>query len=150
MTSSNFSIGVNMFYKIVAEATRLLSQFPEYDVAINEIHHNQKADSPSGTAKELASIVMQNTKSKTAIETGEFHQRPAPAQLHVSSTRVGSTPGTHTVYFDSEADTIELVHRARSRKGFAMGAVRSLQTLNELLNNGTLKKGALYHMGDLF
>lgn len=150
MTSANFSIGVNLFYKIVEEAARLVSQFPEYDDAIWEMHHNQKADSPSGTALAIAKHVMAGDKRKTKIVTDAFHSKPSMEELHVSSTRCGSVPGTHTVFFDSSADTIELTHTARSRQGFANGAVHSVEKLYALLKDGTLAAGNLYGMEDLF
>ncbi len=150
MTSSNFSIGVNMLYKIVAEAVKIMEQWPEYDIATWEAHHNQKADSPSGTALTIAETILANTKKKTEIVTDAFHEKPKSNQLHVSSTRCGSIPGTHTVFFDSKADTIEITHRARSREGFAVGAVHALEKLSNAVKTGTLKKGALYTMKDLF
>ena len=149
MTSANFSVGVNLFYRIVEEAAKYVSQFPEYDDAIWEMHHNQKADSPSGTALEIARRVMNGDKRKTVMVTNEFKERPQPNELHVSSTRCGSVPGTHSVFFDSKADTIELTHTARSREGFASGAVRSVERLKEYADNGTLKHGNLYSMDDL-
>ena len=150
MTSSNFSIGVNMLYKIVAEAVKIMEQWPEYDIATWEAHHNQKADSPSGTAITIAETILANTKKKTEIVTDAFHEKPKPEQLHVSSTRCGSIPGTHTVFFDSKADTIEITHRARSREGFAMGAVHALERLSDSVKTGRLTKGHLYFMKDLF
>lgn len=150
MHSANFSIGVNLFYKIVEEAARYISQFPEYDDAVWEMHHNQKADSPSGTALEIAKRVMLGDKRKTELVTDAFHAKPQPNQLHVSSTRCGSVPGTHTVFFDSQADTIELTHTARSRAGFASGAVHSLERLKDSLESGKLTPGRLYGMEDLF
>lgn len=148
--SANFSVGVNMFYKIVEQAARLVASFPEYDTAIWEAHHARKADSPSGTALELARRVMAANPAKSELVTGAFHERPRPEQLHVSSTRVGFVPGTHAVLFDSPADTIELVHTARSREGFASGAVHALVRLSQALDSGALKRGALYGMSDLF
>ena len=150
MRSSNFSIGVNMFYKIVQEAAKIMSEYSEYDVAVWESHHNQKADSPSGTALEVARRIMAENKNKTEIVTDAFHQKPLPSQLHVSSTRVGFVPGTHTVFFDSPADEIEITHRARSREGFAKGAVVALEKLCSKIADGELSKGKLYGMGDLF
>ncbi len=150
MTSANFSIGVNMFYKIVEEAAALMSTLSEYDVAIWEAHHIQKADSPSGTALEIARRVMEKTPYKTEIVTDAFHSRPEKNQLHVSSTRCGTIPGTHTVFFDSLADTIEITHTARNREGFASGAVKSLAKLSEALKTGKLTKGHLYKWSDLW
>ena len=150
MRSSNFSIGVNMFYKIVQEAAKIMSEYSEYDVAVWEAHHNQKADSPSGTALEVARRIMAENKNKTESVTDAFHQKPLPSQLHVSSTRVGFVPGTHIVFFDSPADEIEITHRARNREGFAKGAVVALEKLCAKIADGELSKGKLYGMGDLF
>lgn len=150
MTSANFSVGVNLFYKIVEQAAKLINEFDEYDAAVWEMHHNQKADSPSGTALDVAKCVLKGFTKKDEIVTDAFHSRPQPNQLHVSSTRCGAVPGTHTVYFDSTADTIELTHTARSRLGFANGAVHSLERLSEYTKNGKLQKGKLYFFEDLF
>lgn len=150
MTSANFSIGVNLFYKIVEEAAKLINVFDEYDAAVWEMHHNQKADSPSGTAIDVAKHLLAGFKRKNEIVTDAFHCKPQPAQLHVSSTRCGSVPGTHTVYFDSPADTIELTHTARSRQGFASGAVHALENLKKFLDEGRLSAGKLYGMKDVF
>ena len=150
MHSANFSIGVNMFYRIVEEAARLVNNFEEYDAAVWEMHHNQKADSPSGTALEIARHVLSGYKRKTEMVTDSFKSRPLPNQLHVSSTRCGSVPGTHKVFFDSAADTIELTHTARSRQGFASGAVHALENLKTLLDEGKLERGKFYGMSDVF
>ena len=147
--AANYSIGVNLFYKIVAEASKLISDFDEYDCAIWEAHHNTKADSPSGTALKIADYVLENMKSKTELVNGNFPGKPEKHQLQVASTRVGCVPGTHTVYFDSTADTIELTHTARSREGFALGAVRACEWLFNGLNEGKLSKGNVYTMTDL-
>jgi len=150
MRSSNFSIGVNMFYKIVEEAARIMAEYSDYDVAVWEAHHNQKADSPSGTALEVARRVMKGNTTKTEMVFDAFHERPKTNQLHVSSTRVGFVPGTHTVFFDSPADEIEVTHRARNREGFAKGSVVALEKLSAKLKSGELKAGKLYGMSDLF
>lgn len=150
MRSSNFSIGVNTFYKIVEEAARLFAEYADYDVAVWEMHHNQKADSPSGTALEIARRVMSGNPTKTDVIADAFHERPKAGELHVSNTRCGSVPGTHTVFFDSAADTIELTHRARNREGFARGSVVALEKLVAKLARGELAHGRLYDMEDVF
>ena len=128
--SSNYSLGVNLFYRIAECAARLMDPFSEYDVGGWEAHHNKKADSPSGTAKALVERVLAEMTRKTVpvYETLE-HRPPAPQELHFPSLRVGSVPGTHTLFFDSAADSIELTHTARSREGFALGAVRAAEWL---------------------
>lgn len=150
MTSANFSIGVNLLYKIIEEACKAVSAFPEYDTSVFEIHHNQKADSPSGTALDIAKRVMKNFPSKDTIVTESFHERPKSNELHVASMRLGTVPGTHTVFFDSSADTIEITHRARSREGFANGAVHALERLFQGVKDGSLSGGKIYTMEDLF
>ena len=146
MTSSNFSIGVNLFYKVVAEAAKLFNEYSEYDAATWEMHHRQKADSPSGTAISIAEVLMENFKRKTEIQKDAFHEKPAENALHVSSTRCGFVPGTHSVFFDGPADQIEIRHTARSREGFAYGAVHALEKLFEGVSGGKLERGKLYGM----
>ena len=150
VASANFSIGVNMLYRIVEEAVKIMEPWNEYDVSTWEVHHNQKADSPSGTALSIAKKILSNTKKKDEIVTDAFHEKPLKNQLHVSSTRLGSVPGTHTVFFDSPSDTIEITHRARNREGFAMGAVHALERLSDGLKTGKFKNGFVYGIEDLF
>ena len=108
VASGNLSIGVNVFELIVAEAARRMSAQPQFGAWIHEIHHAAKRDAPSGTALLLRDAM---------LEAG--FDRP----IDLSSARAGMIPGTHTVGFDSASDTIELVHRARDRRGFASGAL---------------------------
>ena len=128
--SANFSIGVNMYFRIVAAAAELMKNAEEYDTYIHELHHRQKADSPSGTALKLAELLMARIDRKKKIVTHRVDGKIATDSLHISSTRVGTFAGTHTVGFDSEADLIELTHTARSRRGFALGALRAARWLH--------------------
>jgi 4-hydroxy-tetrahydrodipicolinate reductase len=122
--ASNFSLGVNLFYRVAAYTASLFSLFEDYDVAGFEIHHNKKADSPSGTAKTLADLVMANTQGrKTALVWDKLDRPPEPTETQFASLRVGSVPGIHSILFDSAADTVELRHTARNREGFAAGAL---------------------------
>lgn len=125
--SSNFSVGVNVFYKIVEAAARLINKVPDYDVFGYELHHNQKLDSPSGTAKSIAEILLKNISRKKQAQYEKLDRRINPDEVHFASVRAGWIPGTHVVGFDSEADTIELKHTARSRAGFALGAVMAAE-----------------------
>ncbi len=125
--ASNFSIGVNMFFKMVQEAAAIVDKVKEYDIAGYEIHHNQKADSPSGTAKSIAEILQKQIARKKTLEFGQVDRQIKPSELHFASVRVGNVPGTHGVVFDSPADTIELKHTARNREGFALGAVMAAE-----------------------
>ncbi len=127
--ASNFSLGVNIFMQVVMDAAHLFDQYPEYDAAIMETHHCGKADSPSGTALSLASVVLKELRRKNEILTEPSHGRIKPGQLHVTSTRVGQTTGKHAVVFDSGADTVELIHTAKNRTGFALGAVVAAEWL---------------------
>ena len=127
--SSNFSLGVNLFYRITSHAAKLVDPFKEYDVAGFETHHNNKADSPSGTAKTLVQKVLaQMTRKKRAVFE-MLDRKPEPDEIHYASLRVGSVTGTHSLIFDSAADTIEIVHSARNREGFAAGAVLAAEWL---------------------
>jgi 4-hydroxy-tetrahydrodipicolinate reductase len=121
--SGNFSIGVNVFFKLIKKASEIMNQFDNYDVCTHEFHHNQKADSPSGTAHMIGDIIIENIDRKEKVVTTDLKRKIEPNELHVSSTRCGKIPGTHSVFFDSLADTIELKHQARGREGFALGAI---------------------------
>lgn len=120
--SSNFSIGVNLFFKIAVEAAKIFEE-KGYDCAIHEFHHKQKKDSPSGTALTLAERLLENLKRKNYLLTDSSKGKIDTQALHVTSTRLGSVPGTHTVFFDSEVDSVEIRHTARSRESFAIGAI---------------------------
>jgi len=128
--ASNFSLGVNIFYRIAWYAAQLADSFPEYDVGGFESHHNKKLDSPSGTAKTLVEGVLARIKRKDKAVWEILDRRPQPNELHFPSLRLGSIPGQHSLMFDSPADTIEITHTARSREGFASGAVRAAQWLS--------------------
>jgi 4-hydroxy-tetrahydrodipicolinate reductase len=108
VAASNFSIGVNVFERLVAEAARLMQAHPDYGAWIHELHHAAKRDAPSGTALTLRGAM---------VEAGYKHA------IDVSSSRAGFIPGTHTIGFDGSSDTIELTHTARDRRGFAAGAL---------------------------
>jgi 4-hydroxy-tetrahydrodipicolinate reductase len=110
---SNFSIGVNLFFKLMAQAAALLSTQPGYDPYIYEIHHNQKLDAPSGTALSLEKVLRESYGDARSIS--------------VASNRAGAVPGEHTVGFDSEADSLTFTHTARSRAGFAAGAIHAAE-----------------------
>lgn len=104
---ANFSVGVNLFYRITDFAAELFAKFDDYEAFIEERHHSRKRDAPSGTALKLKDIV----------------SRHITKDFSVAATRAGNIPGTHIIGFDGTADTIELTHTARSREGFASGAI---------------------------
>lgn len=138
----NFSIGVNVFLKIVKEAAKLIDKFDQYDAAGYEIHHNQKVDAPSGTAKAITQVLINNLNRKTKIIYELGNNKLEADELHFSSLRVGRNPGEHHVIFDSPNDTISIFHQARDRTGFANGAIlaarwlqgkKGLFTINDFL-----------------
>lgn len=148
--ASNFSVGVNLFYRMVSAAAAMMAGFDDaYDAAVFEAHHNQKADSPSGTGIDIARRVMENFPRKTALVTDAFTRKPEPHELHLASLRVGAVPGTHSVVFDSAADSIQLTHTARTREGFAAGAVRALEWLAAPDASGKSRTG-VFTMDDVF
>ena len=122
---ANFSIGMNIFNRVTQFAAALCDKFPQYDIYGFELHHNQKADSPSGTAIQLAQTILGQSSRKTKAVYDKLDRRIEPDELHFASVRAGSIPGTHTVGFDSLSDTIELIHRVRSRACFAQGALEA-------------------------
>jgi len=125
--ASNFSIGVNVFFKMIQYASKRMNEFNDYDAFVHEIHHHQKLDSPSGTAMSLAKIMIEKIDRKKTILSETSKGKINSDQLHVTSSRAGSVPGTHIVTFDSPADSIELKHTARNRSGFALGALHAAQ-----------------------
>ena len=120
--SPNFSVGVYQFMRLVETAGRLLGHL-DYDTYVHEWHHSGKADSPSGTARKLATLLLDVLPGKDEMLADSCNRRIDPRELHVTSTRVGRIPGTHQVGFDSDSDSITLTHQAHGREGFARGAV---------------------------
>ncbi len=114
---ANFSIGVNLFYRVAEFAAELFSKFPEYEAYIEEQHHSRKKDAPSGTALKVKEIV-ERVLSANADKS---------VRVPVAATRAGNIPGTHRVGFDGPADQILLEHTARSREGFAFGAIMAAE-----------------------
>lgn len=116
---SNFSLGVNLFFELNAHLAKLIAPYSEYKVEIEEIHHTQKLDAPSGTAISLAEQIME----KTDLKQWELDAKSSDENLPIFAKRIENVPGTHTVSYVSEIDTLEIKHTAHSRKGFALGAV---------------------------
>jgi 4-hydroxy-tetrahydrodipicolinate reductase len=118
--SSNFSLGVNLFFKLNEYLSKLMNRYDQYEVSIDETHHTQKKDAPSGTAITLAQGVLKNLKRKKEWSLGVTE---SPNALVINSFRIDPAPGTHVVKYSSEVDDIEITHTAHSREGFALGAV---------------------------
>ncbi|MBD3377560.1 4-hydroxy-tetrahydrodipicolinate reductase [candidate division KSB1 bacterium] len=125
--SPNFSIGVYFFQQLVKQASKLFGSIKEVDAFLHEWHHTGKADSPSGTALQLAHLMVDNLPQKSRIFTETSHEPIASDALHVTSSRVGRVPGTHRIGFDSPFDSVTLEHQAHGREGFAYGAVRAAE-----------------------
>jgi 4-hydroxy-tetrahydrodipicolinate reductase len=126
--ASNFSIGVNLFFELNTYLAKLMAPHTkDYDVTLDEIHHTQKRDAPSGTAITLAEQVMQQISAKKQWVN---HISDNPAELEIISDRIDPAPGTHKVKYHSVIDDIEIIHTAHNRKGFAGGAVLAANFLN--------------------
>ncbi|MDH6343087.1 4-hydroxy-tetrahydrodipicolinate reductase [Parabacteroides sp. PFB2-12] len=118
--ASNFSIGVNIFFALNRHLAKIMNNFPTYDVRMTETHHIHKLDAPSGTAITLAEEMMQVLERKTAWS---LDKADSPADLMIQAFREGEVPGRHEIIYESGVDTIRIEHDAKSREGFALGAV---------------------------
>ena len=118
--ASNFSLGVNIFFALNNYLAKIMNQFPDYDVRMEETHHIHKLDAPSGTAITLAEGILDNLDRKKSWLLNETKNEN---ELQIKAFREGEAPGLHTVIYESEADSIRITHDAKSRKGFALGAV---------------------------
>jgi 4-hydroxy-tetrahydrodipicolinate reductase len=118
--SSNYSIGVNLFFELNKYLAKLMDPYTDYDVSMTEIHHTEKKDAPSGTAISLAEQIIVNLRRK---DQWINDQTAASNQLLIHSERIDPAPGTHQVKYSSPIDDIEIIHTAHTRKGFASGAV---------------------------
>lgn len=122
--ASNFSLGVNIFFALNNYLSKLMNNFPAYDISMQETHHIHKLDAPSGTAITLAEDIVSNVDRKKGwILEGDSTSEPTEDKLKIASFRKGEVPGIHTVIYESDADSITITHDAKSRKGFALGAV---------------------------
>lgn len=122
--ASNFSIGVNIFFKLNEYLAGIMKQYPAYEPSIEEIHHTEKKDAPSGTAITLAEGMLKALKQKFEWELQqEDRSYQDTGKLPIKAVREGQVPGTHTIRYHTDIDEIEIKHTAHSRKGFALGAV---------------------------
>ena len=118
--ASNFSLGVNLFFELNKQLAKLMQSFDQYNVQMTEVHHTKKLDAPSGTAISLADDLIALRRDIKGWVNSETNEKE---KLGIVSIREGNVPGIHTVKYESEADYIEITHSAKSRQGFAMGAV---------------------------
>ncbi|MBD0724695.1 4-hydroxy-tetrahydrodipicolinate reductase [Flavobacterium sp. L1I52] len=124
ISSSNFSLGVNLFFGLNEYLAKIMSNIEGYKVSMEEIHHIHKLDAPSGTAISLAQGVIENSNyDKWTLENAKENE------IHIEAVRTGEVPGTHTVTYDSGIDSIEIKHTAHNREGFALGAVIAAEWL---------------------
>lgn len=132
---SNFSVGVNIFFYINKLLAKAIQPYKQYDVQVEEIHHTQKLDAPSGTAITIAEGILENSEVKKSwvnnIVGEEGEVIPKNDQLLIESHRLEDVPGTHTVLYSSEVDQIEFKHTAHNRSGFALGAVIAAEWLQD-------------------
>ena len=137
--ASNFSVGVNIFFALNRYLAKIMNGFPAYDVRMTEVHHIHKLDAPSGTAITVAEGILDNVerKERWTLETAE-----QPTDLPIHAIREGEVPGIHEIIYESEADTISIKHDAKSRAGFALGAVIAAEF--------TAGKKGFLGMNDLF
>jgi 4-hydroxy-tetrahydrodipicolinate reductase len=129
--SPNFSIGVNIFWEVNRRLAQLMNAQPQYSVSMEEIHHTEKKDAPSGTAVKTAEIMLEELKSYSGwalVEPSTVNQQPS-TQLPIIAKREPNVPGTHIVTYTSSVDYIEIKHEAKSRRGFAEGAVMAARWL---------------------
>ena len=131
--ASNYSLGVNIFFKLNEYLAKMMNNFPAYEIAMDEVHHTEKKDAPSGTAITLADGVLKHIDRK---KTWVNEQTGKPQDIFIESFRIDQVPGTHVVKYESAIDDIEIKHIAHSREGFALGAVMVAEWLRD-------KKGVL-------
>lgn len=135
--ASNYSLGVNLFFRLNEILARMMDGFPEYEVSMEEIHHIHKKDAPSGTAITLAEGIARNVARKS----GWTMDTPAEDEIFIAAGRMGEVPGTHIVEWESEVDSIVITHEAKNRRGLAFGAVAAAEFL--------CGKTGVYSMNDL-
>jgi len=145
---TNFSVGVNIFFHVNKMLAKIMNGYSYYDVQVEEIHHTQKLDSPSGTAITIAEGIINNLDAKKqwvnvlTAEGLEGTDEVTADEVLIESYRIDSVPGTHTVIYDSEVDSIEFKHTAHNRNGFALGAIMAAEWIHD-------KKG-FYSVEDMF
>ena len=139
--ATNFSLGVNIFSAINKKLAEIMNRFPDYDLSLSETHHTQKLDAPSGTAISLAEGILSKVERKTHWELMEENQVAPSNALAIKAYRIKKVPGTHEITYQSDVDQIKIIHEAKSRKGFAKGALLAAEWVFD-------KKG-VFSMNDL-
>lgn len=126
--SPNFSVGIHIILKIIEEAAKIINQINNYDILIEETHHRHKKDAPSGTSLKIAEKIINNFKAKNRIETNP--KEVDKQSIQIASLRIGEVFGVHRVIFDSEFDTLEIVHSVKTRRCFAIGALLAAEWIH--------------------
>jgi 4-hydroxy-tetrahydrodipicolinate reductase len=132
--ASNFSLGVNIFFELNNQLAKMMKNLEQYKVSMEEIHHTQKLDAPSGTAISLANGVIENSEY-----TNWTLEKANNNEIHIDAKRIENVPGTHSVFYDSEVDQIEIKHTAHSREGFALGSIVAAEWLVDKKGVFTMK-----------
>ena len=135
--SSNYSIGVNLFFELNKQLALLMEPYNDYDVSMTELHHTEKKDAPSGTAISLAEQILEKIGRKNKWVNAAS---ATPTDLIIHSERIDPAPGTHTVSYESTIDRIDIIHTAHTRKGFASGAVLAAEFANKKKGIFTMKQ----------
>ncbi len=128
---SNFSVGAHLMFRLTEKAAKLINGTDDYDIMVTEYHHKFKKDSPSGTAITIAEKIIANNNKKDTIMPEKLDRQIKENELHIASVRGGNIPGIHTVTLDGLFDSIEISHTARSRGGFALGAVLAAEWVKD-------------------
>ena len=136
LCASNFSLGVNIFFEINRQLARMMARFPDYSVHLEETHHTEKLDAPSGTAITLAEDIIAEI---ARIEKWKLNGKNESDILPISAIRKDHVPGTHKIKYSSDIDNIEIVHTAHNRKGFALGAVIAAEYIHNKNGFFTMK-----------
>ncbi len=138
--ASNFSLGVNIFFELNKTLSKLMNGLPQYNVSVEEIHHTQKLDAPSGTAITLANEIIEHSEY-----TSWTLDKPKSKEIGIQAKRIENVPGTHEITYESSVDSIQIKHTAHNREGFALGAViaaewihgkKGVYTMKDVLNIG--------------
>jgi 4-hydroxy-tetrahydrodipicolinate reductase len=142
-TASNFSIGVNILYSLAGQLSSILNRFDNYNITLEEIHHIHKLDSPSGTAINLANIILKELERKKQWVN---RRQQNPEELEILSVREDEIPGIHSIHCESDADRLILKHEAKGRQGFALGALLAAEWLTG--KHGYFEMKDLLHLTD--
>ena len=147
--ATNFSLGVNIFFELSSQLAKIMNNYPNYSASINEIHHTQKLDAPSGTGISLAEQLIANHSGYKDWANVKKSEIKSDTTLSIESFRLPDVPGTHEVIYESDIDKIEIKHIAHNRKGFALGSVIAAEWLLKNKEEQNLNASGVYTMKDV-